>query len=202
NASIPEVAGEAAIYVNDEDFDGMVNALCEVQKPDIRKSLIAAGLQQAQKFSWSKMAKIVSAVLIDATLRPFNLKDINLIIFPNWSQSEDSVEKAIERVLTVLANHSDRSKMTLLIDTKGIPEEDANLALSGIVMNLLMQGLDVTEGLEISLVSNLEDIQWEALLPHLKARIILENENEQVIAKVKAVSLPCCDLHSLSEMHT
>ncbi|MBD2125292.1 glycosyltransferase [Microcoleus sp. FACHB-1] len=202
NASIPEVAGEAAIYVNDEDVDGMVDALCEVQKPDIRKSLIAAGLQQAQKFSWSKMARIVSSVLIDATLRPLKLKDINLIIFPNWSQSEDSLEIAIERVLAVIANHPDRSKMTILIDTNGISEEDANLALSGIVMNLLMQGLDVTEGLEISLVSNLEDIQWEALLPRLKARIILENENEQAIAKVKAGSLPSCDLDSLLEMRT
>ena len=48
NASIPEVAAEAAIYVNDEDVSGMVNALCEVQKPDVRNSLMAAGLEQAK----------------------------------------------------------------------------------------------------------------------------------------------------------
>ena len=71
NASIPEVAGEAAIYVNDDDVDGLANALCEVQKPGVRKTLIAAGLAQAKKFSWSKMAKIVSSTLIDATLLIF-----------------------------------------------------------------------------------------------------------------------------------
>ncbi len=68
NASIPEVAGDAAIYVNDDDVDGLANALCEVQKPSIRNSLIAAGLAQAKKFSWSKMAQTVSSALIDTTL--------------------------------------------------------------------------------------------------------------------------------------
>jgi glycosyltransferase involved in cell wall biosynthesis len=202
NASIPEVAGEAAIYVNDEDVEGMVNALCEVQKPNIRKSLIAAGLEQVQKFSWSKMTSIMSFVLINATLRCLNLRDINFIIFPNWSQSEDLLAIEIEQVIAVLANHPDRSKMALLIDTHGISEEDANLLLSGVVMNLLMQGLGITEELTISLVSNLEEIQWEALLRRLKVRIVLENENAEAIAKAKAVSLPSYELDKLSDMHT
>ena len=60
NSSLLEVAGEAALYVKDDDVDGLANALCEVQKPKIRNSLIAAGLEQAKKFSWSKMAKTVS----------------------------------------------------------------------------------------------------------------------------------------------
>lgn len=34
NASIPEVAGKAALYVNDEDVDGLTDALCDVQKPN------------------------------------------------------------------------------------------------------------------------------------------------------------------------
>ena len=83
NASIPEVSEQAALYVNDEDVDGLTDALCEVQKPRVRKSLIAAGLEQAKKFSWSKMAKTVSSALIDATLLPLNLKEINLIVFPD-----------------------------------------------------------------------------------------------------------------------
>ncbi|MBC6471505.1 MAG: glycosyltransferase [Hormoscilla sp. GM102CHS1] len=72
NASIPEVAGEAVIYVHDEDVDGLVNALCEVQKPGVRNSSIAAGLEQAKKFSWSTMAEKVSSALMDATLLGLN----------------------------------------------------------------------------------------------------------------------------------
>ncbi|MEJ1936379.1 glycosyltransferase family 1 protein, partial [Nostoc sp. NIES-2111] len=64
NASIPEVAGEAAIYVNDDDVAALANALCEVQKPSVRQALISGGLERAKHFSWAKMAEIVSSALI------------------------------------------------------------------------------------------------------------------------------------------
>ncbi|TAE69821.1 MAG: glycosyltransferase [Oscillatoriales cyanobacterium] len=64
NGSIPEVAGKAAVYVDGDDVSGLVNALREIQKPAVRNSLIAAGLEQAKKFSWSKMAATVSSVLV------------------------------------------------------------------------------------------------------------------------------------------
>ncbi|MFM9267672.1 glycosyltransferase [Tychonema sp. BBK16] len=64
NGSIPEVAGQAAVYVDGDDVSGLVNALREIQNPAVRNSLIAAGLEQAKKFSWSKMAAIVSSVLV------------------------------------------------------------------------------------------------------------------------------------------
>jgi predicted O-linked N-acetylglucosamine transferase (SPINDLY family)/glycosyltransferase involved in cell wall biosynthesis len=70
NSSIPEVAGEATLYVNDSDIKALINALLDVQKPYIRNSLIAAGLGQAHKFSWSKMAKTVSDALIQAGSSP------------------------------------------------------------------------------------------------------------------------------------
>ncbi|WP_333428936.1 O-linked N-acetylglucosamine transferase family protein [Microcoleus sp. F4-D5] len=66
NSSIPEVAGEAALYVGENDVNALANALLDVQKPDIRNSLIAAGLGQSRKFTWSKMAKTVSSALIQA----------------------------------------------------------------------------------------------------------------------------------------
>ena len=69
NGSIPEVAGKAAVYVNGDDVIGLVNALLEIQKPGVRNSLIAAGLEQAKKFSWSKMAAIVSSVLVQVAER-------------------------------------------------------------------------------------------------------------------------------------
>jgi glycosyltransferase involved in cell wall biosynthesis len=77
------VAGEAALYVKDDDVNELVNALCEVQKPEVRNSLIAAGLEQAKKFSWSKMAATLSSALINATLLRLKLKDSNLIVAIN-----------------------------------------------------------------------------------------------------------------------
>jgi len=200
NASIPEVAGQAALYVNDNDVNGLANALCDVQKPNVRNSLIAAGLEQAKNFSWSKMAKTVSSALIDTTLLPLNLKDINLIVFPDWSQSEESLCLDLEQVIKVIATHSDSSQMTLMVDTGNISDEDAALILSSVSMNLLLQeDLDVSEGPEISLIGKLGKIQWEALLPRIHARIVLEKENQGAIAEVGAEHIPFCELESFSD---
>ena len=191
NSSLPEVAGEAALYVNDDDIDGLADALCEVQKPEVRNSLIAAGLEQAKKFSWSKMAKIVSSALIEATLLRLNLKDINLIIFPNWSQIEESLSLELIQVVRDIATHPNKHKMTLLVDTTDISQEDANLALSSIAMNLLMEeDLDVSDGPEISLIGYLSEMQWSALIPRIYGLIVLENENKQAIAHSKVEILP------------
>ncbi|MGK7920986.1 MAG: methyltransferase domain-containing protein [Trichodesmium sp.] len=64
NSSIPEVAGTAVLYIKDNDVNGLVNALGEVQKSEVRQQLITAGLAQAQKFSWLEMAKIMTDVFI------------------------------------------------------------------------------------------------------------------------------------------
>ncbi|MEG4005489.1 glycosyltransferase [Microcoleus sp. Pol11C1] len=67
NSSIPEVLGQAALYVNGEDVDELTKAFIEIQNFDRRQLLIAAGLEQVKKFSWSEMATKVSSALIAAT---------------------------------------------------------------------------------------------------------------------------------------
>ncbi|WP_287284418.1 glycosyltransferase [Okeania sp. SIO2G4] len=185
NSSIPEVAGEAAIYVDANDIDGLTDALCEVQKPKVRNSLIAAGLEQVKKFSWDKMADIMSAALMKATLQRLNLREINLIIFPDWSQPEETVGLELQEVIKSLVTHKDKAKMTLLIDNSNISAEDADLILSSVAMNLLMESeLEVDEGPEIVLVGELSQIQWSALILQLQGRIKLEHENEEAITVV------------------
>ncbi|MEH2286202.1 MAG: FkbM family methyltransferase [Nostoc sp.] len=199
NSSITEVARDAAIYVQDDDVNALVNALCEVQKPSIRYSLITAGLAQAKKFSWTKMAQTISSALINTTLLSLNLNEINLIIFPDWLQPEELIGLELQRVMKAIATHSNSEKTTLLIDTGNIAGEDAELFLSSVVMNLLLQeDLDVTERLEISLVENLADIQWQALLPRINARILLEHEDQQALAQVAATKVPFCQIDNLS----
>ena len=183
NASIPEVAGNAAIYVND-DVEGMANAICEVQKPSVRNTLISDGLQQAKQFSWSEMADTVSSVLINTTLLRLNLKEHNFIIFPDWSQPEEFVGLELQEVIETLSTHPSRQKTTLLIDTSNISVEDAELFLYSIAMSLFMnEDSDITEELEIALVGDLADIQWKALLPRIQARIVLKHENKEAVAK-------------------
>ncbi|MEB3830726.1 glycosyltransferase [Phormidium sp. CCY1219] len=70
NGAIPEVAGQAVIYVKDNDTAAMANALLQIQKPEIRNTLIAAGFERVKQFSWQKMADRVSSVLIEKARQP------------------------------------------------------------------------------------------------------------------------------------
>ncbi len=118
------------------------------------------------------------------------LREINYIIFPDWSVSEDNLAQELARVIQAIASHPERSTITLLIYTNGIAEEDANLLLSGITMNLLLEDDLNIEDIEISLIENLEMSQWQALLPRLQARIILENENQEAISAHPIETIP------------
>lgn len=202
NASIPEVAGEAAIYVKDDDIEELANALCEVQKPSVRHTLITAGLKQAKQFSWSKMADTISSVLVNVTLLPLNLKKVNLIIFPDWSQPEESLSLELEQVIKKLASYLHSQHITLLIEASNTDENYAELLLSAISMNLLMEDdLEVNEELQISFVRNLSEIQWQALLSKITARIILEPENQQALARVKAANIPAYELEKICDIN-
>ncbi len=63
--SLAEVAGDAALIVGPEDVDAMAQALRDVQQPDTRARLTAAGLAQAKKFSWPRTAEAVKNVLFE-----------------------------------------------------------------------------------------------------------------------------------------
>ena len=65
NGSLAEVAGEAALFVKDDDVDGMLRSLHDVQRPEVRGRLVAAGLAQAAKFSWQRTADGVRQVLVE-----------------------------------------------------------------------------------------------------------------------------------------
>ncbi|MEG3937562.1 hypothetical protein QT995_05270 [Microcoleus sp. S36b_A3] len=120
-----------------------------------------------------------------------NLTEVNLIIFPDWTKPEESLGLELERVVRAIATHPDKSKITLLVASSNFSDEDANLALSSVAMNLLMEeDLDVSDGPEISLIGQLSEIQWSVLRPRLHGRIVLENENKEAIVQAKAHNIP------------
>jgi glycosyltransferase involved in cell wall biosynthesis len=62
-ASLPEVAGEAAIYFDPLSIDAMAKAIGQVVlNPDLQKTLIQSGLQNAAKFSWEQTARLTLEV--------------------------------------------------------------------------------------------------------------------------------------------
>ncbi|MEG4319324.1 MULTISPECIES: hypothetical protein [unclassified Microcoleus] len=125
------------------------------------------------------------------------LREITLIVFPDWLQPEESLGLDLERVVRAIATHPDKNKISLLIDTSKISDEEANLILSSVAMNLLMEeDLDVSDGPEISLIGQLSKIQWEALIPRLHGRVVLEHENKDAIAQAKAEKISVCAINN------
>lgn len=59
-SSMPEIAGEGAIYVNPYDVNSICDAMIEIYKnPSLREDLIKKGQEQAKKYSWDKTAELV-----------------------------------------------------------------------------------------------------------------------------------------------
>lgn len=119
------------------------------------------------------------------------LKEINLIYSPDWSKPEEELCSDLSNIFRIVLIHPDKNNITLLIEQKDISGVDANLILSSVTMNLLMEeDLDVISGAEICIIAELNDIQWAALLPRVQARITLENEKSKEVIIGRASSIP------------
>jgi|GEM_PF-835741 len=122
------------------------------------------------------------------------LREINLIVAPDWTQAEELVMAELEAVLESLSSHPEVKKMNLLVDFSNFQDDseiNPESALSAIVLNLLVEkGLDLTDtGPEISPINNLTEPEWQALLPQVQYRIALKVENTAVIAKLGKMQL-------------
>ncbi|MFA6596666.1 MAG: glycosyltransferase, partial [Ignavibacteriaceae bacterium] len=71
NSSLKEVAGEAAIFVKEDDVEGLKNALVKVEKPEVREKYIKTGLENAKKFSWTLSGELL-AKRISSYLETYN----------------------------------------------------------------------------------------------------------------------------------
>jgi len=73
-ASIPEVAGDAAAYVDPADPRSLREALDAVREPSRRDAMVAAGLARAENLTWGDAAAAFGSV-IDAAAAPEAARD-------------------------------------------------------------------------------------------------------------------------------
>ena len=65
NSSLPEVAGDAALFVNAENQDEILTAMRKLKgNQDLRSSLIEKGKLQAQKFDWDTSAEKLWEIML------------------------------------------------------------------------------------------------------------------------------------------
>jgi hypothetical protein len=61
-SSVPEVAGEAAVYVDPDDPQEFARALDAIRDPARRSALVEAGLKRAERFSWEPAAEAYASL--------------------------------------------------------------------------------------------------------------------------------------------
>ena len=137
-------------------------------------------------------------------LTTLNLKPLNLLIFPDWNQPEESLYLELELIIRNLVSHPDRDFLTLVINSSETLEEselDASTIISAIVLNLFMEeDLDTSCEPEIILLENFNQSQWLDILPHIQYRIRLNVENHQAIADSGTEKIPVVELEQLSDI--
>ena len=109
------------------------------------------------------------------------LSKTNWIAFPDWTIAEETLMQQLSDLVQVALNHPDRENLTLLVHADQVDTDDANLILSGVMMNLLMQEPDEASDnnspeLTITLLEGMDTQHWQWLIPQLQCRIILPDE--------------------------
>lgn len=57
--SMPEVGGDAALYIDPSSPDDIAHAIREISNPELRSTLIEKGRIQRQKFSWDRTTELL-----------------------------------------------------------------------------------------------------------------------------------------------
>jgi predicted O-linked N-acetylglucosamine transferase (SPINDLY family)/2-polyprenyl-3-methyl-5-hydroxy-6-metoxy-1,4-benzoquinol methylase len=126
-----------------------------------------------------------------ALKQTFRLRDKNLLAFPDWQKPEEQLFEELASLLREVMTHPDRQDMTLLVHVGDFAEEEADIAISSVVMYLIAEEGLTEDELEIVLVNHLEDAQWQALSSNIEARLVLDHEGmtPAVVEHVKALAL-------------
>lgn len=88
NSALPEVGGNAVLYVNPDSPDDVAATLREVMKPDVRVKLSTLGIERARNFTWGAMAQIVAQVILGAKASDSDMSKAAAILEPTLTHSQ------------------------------------------------------------------------------------------------------------------
>jgi glycosyltransferase involved in cell wall biosynthesis len=70
-ASLPELAGEAALVVDPDDYDGLAAAVRRIrEEPGLRETLVARGRERARQFDWRLTGQRTLELLTEVATMP------------------------------------------------------------------------------------------------------------------------------------
>ena len=122
NSSLSEVAGDAAIYVDEYEITEMIQALEQVQIPEIRQKLIQLGLEPSKKFSWKTMAEKIANACLETIENQRNQRIKNNVSILLWQELRKEQIK-----LEILNNNPANQELSYLQEINNLQNESLNL---------------------------------------------------------------------------
>ncbi|MFM6454673.1 MAG: glycosyltransferase, partial [Planktothrix sp.] len=160
-ASLPEVGGNAVLYVSGRDVNELVEAMIKIQQPKVRESMIPLGLEQSKQFSWSKMAEIVKSVLMKSAISSLGKNSIN--------QIKDSFKKEVlsEPFNALVKNFPEKSqfRVSAIISTY-----NSEKYIRGCLQDLVDQTLYKQGELEIVIVDSASSQNEQSIVKEFQAK--------------------------------
>jgi glycosyltransferase involved in cell wall biosynthesis len=121
NSSIAEIAGDAALFVGEDDPAGMAEAIERLCRPSVREAFISRGVVQASQFSFTNMACQVA----DALIRTHRRLSRGDLARPNavWQDLRETLEtsQSPKSVGLLLRQELRRQAVTMLRKFGGDP---------------------------------------------------------------------------------
>ncbi|MBS9393563.1 MAG: class I SAM-dependent methyltransferase [Dolichospermum sp. LBC05a] len=145
---------------------------------------------------------VLKAIKSEENNYPLNLRNINLIIFPDWSQSMEVIFEQLVNLCQAIIDHPKSREITLLIDTQNTNLEDTQFLLADVLLNLCYEEnieANNDNSPEFNLLKTNSPEEYKGLLPVLHSRIILECENKEFINQIGLEQLPS---HTIEELKT
>lgn len=116
------------------------------------------------------------------------VKEINLLVCPDWQQSHEQIFNELKEALIILAKHEEKKHINLIIEAGCFNNEEASIEdfLSYLAMDLsLSEGIDISEsGLEISVLNGLDETTWKLLSSNITGRLVVSTENSKLINRL------------------
>jgi MoaA/NifB/PqqE/SkfB family radical SAM enzyme len=132
-----------------------------------------------------------------------NLKQNNLIVFPNWSNDDELICMEISSIVRNIANLPNKESMTISIDTTGIDRDDASLIVSAALMEVMVdEEIEIDEEIEnILILTKINNLQDSNLQDRISYRIALNNDNNDAIEFSGSHHLPVINITDLKNVN-
>jgi predicted O-linked N-acetylglucosamine transferase (SPINDLY family)/glycosyltransferase involved in cell wall biosynthesis len=158
-SSVPEVAGDAALYVDPDDAAGMVKALTAVMRPEVRGELVRRGRERAGRFSWERSAAAFAAAVAAMRPRPEEGPGAAAVAWPSAAQPPPPAAPP------ATAGGDPPVKVSAIVATF-----NAESFIRGCLQDLVDQTLFAAGGLEVIVVDGGSSQRERAIVREFQAR--------------------------------